>query len=392
MSNSKISALAAATTVAGTEVLPIVQSSATVKVAISNLNPGLSTILATKGGTGQTSYAVGDLLYADTTTTLAKLADVATGNALISGGVGVAPSWGKIGLTTHVSGTLPTANGGTNLTSFTANGVMYASSTSALATNSALTFDGTNLSTTGTATATKFIPTGGSSTGNGMYLPAANTVAWSANGAEAARIDSSGRFVMNGTSAYSSSVLTLQETSSLGIALALTNRNSTQTWALAVDSIAVDDKKLVFVDVAGGPTGRMTLYPNGDVEITGLAGIGSRAVTVNAAGVLSAVSDASLKEEVTGAHIAGLAEIMQIHPKMYRWKDDISKRGDDAAIELGFFADDVAPIIPSAAPKGKDGLYGFYDRSVTAALVKSIQEQQAIIQTLVDRITVLEGS
>jgi hypothetical protein len=46
-------------------------------------------------------------------------------------------------LTTGVTGTLPTANGGTNLTSFTANGVVYASSTSALTTGSALTFDGT---------------------------------------------------------------------------------------------------------------------------------------------------------------------------------------------------------------------------------------------------------
>ena len=71
---------------------------------------------AANGGTGQTSYAVGDIVYASTTTALSKLADVATGNALISGGVGVAPSYGKIGLTTHVSGTLPIANGGTNAT------------------------------------------------------------------------------------------------------------------------------------------------------------------------------------------------------------------------------------------------------------------------------------
>lgn len=78
---------------------------------------GWKVVPATAGGTGQTSYAVGDLLYADTTTTLAKLADVATGNALISGGVGVAPSWGKIGLTTHISGVLPVANGGTNASS-----------------------------------------------------------------------------------------------------------------------------------------------------------------------------------------------------------------------------------------------------------------------------------
>ena len=48
-------------------------------------------------------------------------------------------------LTTGVTGTLPVANGGTNLTSFTANGVVYASSTSALTSGSALTFDGTNL-------------------------------------------------------------------------------------------------------------------------------------------------------------------------------------------------------------------------------------------------------
>ena len=66
------------------------------------------------GGTGFGSYVVGDLLYANTTTTLAKLSDVATGNALISGGVGIAPTWGKIGLTTHINGVLLIVNGGTN--------------------------------------------------------------------------------------------------------------------------------------------------------------------------------------------------------------------------------------------------------------------------------------
>ena len=70
-------------------------------------------IAAAYGGTGFSSYAIGDLLYADTTTTLAKLADVATGNALLSGGVGVAPSWGKIDVATHITGVVPVANGGT---------------------------------------------------------------------------------------------------------------------------------------------------------------------------------------------------------------------------------------------------------------------------------------
>ena len=97
-------------------------------------------VKAVAGGTGQTSYAVGDLLYANTTTTLAKLADVATGNALISGGVNTAPSWGKIGLTTHVSGTLPIANGGTAQTSFTAGQIHFGS----FSTSSNLFWDNTN--------------------------------------------------------------------------------------------------------------------------------------------------------------------------------------------------------------------------------------------------------
>jgi hypothetical protein len=128
------------------------------------------TLPVAAGGTGNASYTVGDLLYASTTTALSKLADVATGNALISGGVGVAPSYGKIGLTTHVSGTLPTANGGTGLTSFTANGVVYASSTSALATGSALTFDGTNLGIGASIVAGRRVSVGGSLTGaTGSY-------------------------------------------------------------------------------------------------------------------------------------------------------------------------------------------------------------------------------
>jgi hypothetical protein len=56
------------------------------------------------------SVATGDLLYGSATDVLSALADIATGNALISGGVGVAPSWGKIGLTTHVTGNLPVGN------------------------------------------------------------------------------------------------------------------------------------------------------------------------------------------------------------------------------------------------------------------------------------------
>jgi hypothetical protein len=50
-------------------------------------------VTAAQGGTGQSSYAVGDLLYASAANALSKLADVAVGQVLVSGGVGAAPAW-----------------------------------------------------------------------------------------------------------------------------------------------------------------------------------------------------------------------------------------------------------------------------------------------------------
>lgn len=72
-------------------------------------------ITVPSGGTGFSSYTAGDTLYADTTTSLARLNPAAVGNALLSG---AAPSWGKVGLTTHVSGVLPETNGGTGFAAF----------------------------------------------------------------------------------------------------------------------------------------------------------------------------------------------------------------------------------------------------------------------------------
>lgn len=102
-------------------------------------------------GTGSAAFDLSELvttpgvLYADASRALASLGTVgsvyiattgvpsalsaATGNALISGGVGAAPSFGKIALTTHVSGVLPLANGGTGSSAFTAGSVPFSNGT-----------------------------------------------------------------------------------------------------------------------------------------------------------------------------------------------------------------------------------------------------------------------
>lgn len=91
---------------------------------------GTSAIL---GGTGQTTVTIGDILHGTGANTWGKLAAVATGNVLLSGGVATISAWGKVGLTTHISGTLPVANGGIGVTSVNANLVFAGPSSGAAA-------------------------------------------------------------------------------------------------------------------------------------------------------------------------------------------------------------------------------------------------------------------
>ena len=172
---------------------------------------GWKTTPTTAGGTGLTSYTAGDLPYYASGSTLSKLGIGTSGYVLQSNGsaptwvaqstlsVGTAtnatntaitdntsssatwyptivsattgnlpqttsstklsfvPSTGTLTATSHAGAwagsTIGTTYGGTGLTSFTANGVVYASSTSALATGTALNFDGTSLNV-GTTTST----------------------------------------------------------------------------------------------------------------------------------------------------------------------------------------------------------------------------------------------
>jgi hypothetical protein len=107
----------------------------------------------------------------------------------------------------------PILNGGT------ANGLVYLDGSKVATSGSAVTFDGTNLATTGTASATKLIPTGGTATGNGMYLPAANTLALSTNGTERVRVDSSGNLGIG-----TSSPTTILDVSSSGTTTLRVNR------------------------------------------------------------------------------------------------------------------------------------------------------------------------
>jgi hypothetical protein len=101
---------------------------------------------AAYGGTGQTTYAVGDLLYASGATALSKLAAVASGSCLISQGVGVAPIWGSC------------STGGSGFTSITLAGSSGTSQT--INEGDTITIvAGSNITTTGGATDTVTVAT-----------------------------------------------------------------------------------------------------------------------------------------------------------------------------------------------------------------------------------------
>jgi hypothetical protein len=146
----------------------VVNSSLTSVGTIATGTWNATTIAVNRGGTGLTSYTSGDIVYASASTTLAKLSGAATGNSLISGGTTGAPSWGKIGLTTHVSGTLPISNGGTNVSSTPSNGQLLIGNGTGY-TLSTLTA-GTNITITNSAGSVTINSTGGGGGGGDIGL------------------------------------------------------------------------------------------------------------------------------------------------------------------------------------------------------------------------------
>ena len=186
------------------------------------------------GGTNISSYTVGDLLYADGATSLAKLADVATGNALISGGIGVAPSYGKIGLSTHVSGTLPIGSGGTGVTGTPVNGELLigngtgyslgtlTASTGISVTNGSGTITIANTGVTSLTAGTNI--TVSAATG-GVTIGTTATPTWTSETVP---------LISGGTSA--SSTLTLQSTSGAGTSDAIIFRTASQTERMRINT------------------------------------------------------------------------------------------------------------------------------------------------------------
>lgn len=177
-------------------------------IKISNSGGAVSfTNVTVTGTTTLSGLTASTALALDASKNVVSVTNTGTGNNVLA----VSPTLtGTTSIATlNLTDALGTAYGGTGLTSFTANGVVYASSTSALATGSALTFDGSNLGV-GVASPTQLID--GTAANPRLKLTATSTgyaasqFVNSSGSSYFARDNSAGGFfgIANGTVIYSS--------------------------------------------------------------------------------------------------------------------------------------------------------------------------------------------
>lgn len=102
-----------------------------------------------------------------------------------------------------------------------------------------------------------------------------------------------------------------------------------------------------------------------------LDGLASCTLAVDGAGEVGCVSDSNAKTDIR-PWTGGGDVIARLKPSIYRWKDG------DKSEQIGFIAQDVAPVIPQAVRWQGWGGGGLTldDRAILAALVSAVQELQ----------------
>jgi hypothetical protein len=133
----------------------------------------------------------------------------------------------------------------------------------------------------------------------------------------------------------------------------------------------------------GAPTEKIHVVGNGRFTAVG-AGAFSNNLNITSTGVLTtATSDAKYKYNIRPLNY-GLETLLQLNPVNFQWIE-----GEEE--DLGFIAQDVAEIIPEAVNTNWNSDLLFRYESLIPILTKAIQEQQALIKALEQRIINLEN-
>lgn len=270
-------------------------------------------------------------------------------------------AWTRVGgsISSGITGVLPVANGGTNNTSYISGAIPYSNGTMLTSDTSKLFFDNTNAQL-GLNTTNFNDPIVGSSkfkivdgTMDFSFRDHNNGQGWFAVRSRTNNISG-----FTGHTNSSSNAFVMGSISNHGLGLRTSN------------------------------TDRLFISNTGAVTIYNLAGSGSRTVEADLNGVLSApVSSITTKENVQTLDY-GLKEILQIKPVSFDYIDK-NKWGEDR--KIGFIVEDMFPIIPEVTGIMNDGDLYLDMVKLIPILTKAIQEQNALIKALEQRILTLEN-
>jgi hypothetical protein len=137
------------------------------------------------------------------------------------------------------------------------------------------------------------------------------------------------------------------------------------------------------------------------IRASGGVGIGTAApdnlLTVNGSadkpggGSWGTFSDARLKT-VFGAFHPGLAQVLKLHPIVYRYKEQNALGIKDTEEHVGFVAQDVEKVIPEAVTKDAEGYRIVNNDPILWTMLNAIKEQQGEIRALQARLAQLEAA
>jgi hypothetical protein len=295
------------------------------------------------------------------------------------------------------SGTLPVANGGTNTsTAFTAGSVVFAGSGGTYSQDNSNLFynDTDNRLGIGTSVVnSRLVVKGVTNTSGESALNVTNS-----SDASLLFVRNDGRIGMGTSTPAYRFVISNQgaEGIELDAGINQSNKNFIVNYNRSTGNyieMQINASKTILgmqgnVGI-GTETPSVQFHTTGDVRFAGLVNYDPVETDADGDIIDGGASDFNLKNSIEPINY-GINCINKLKPVSYLW-NDVNRKLDSTIPDIGFIAQDVMDVIPEAVRSNGDGDLQLNYKAITATLVKAIQEQQALIKALEQRIINLEN-